>query len=132
MLLVTFALVLQDSLITGKPRSIFEGIPIAVKDNFCVKNIKTTCGSNMLKNFIPKYTATVVSKLLKSGAVFVGKTNMDEFAMGSGTTDSIYGPTKNIWGLKNLDDIKLNKNWFICGGSSGGSAVAVASGTCAV
>ncbi|KAL0278375.1 UNVERIFIED_CONTAM: hypothetical protein PYX00_000210 [Menopon gallinae] len=117
----------------GNPRSILEGIPVAVKDNFCIRNVRTTCGSKMLKDFVPKYTATVVTKLIQSGIVFVGKTNMDEFAMGSGTTDSIYGPTKNIWGLKTLKrDKRKSDNWFISGGSSGGSAVAVASGACAL
>ena len=85
----------------------------------------------MLQNFRPKYTATVVQKLLDSGAILVGKTNMDEFAMGSGTTTSIFGPTKNIWGSRFSNLCIQEKNdWFIPGGSSGGSAVAVASGIC--
>lgn len=82
----------------------------------------------MLRNFQPKYTATVISKLLSAGAILVGKTNLDEFAMGSGTIDSIHGPTKNCWGFKSK--LKNSDDWFIAGGSSGGSAVAVASGAC--
>lgn len=101
-----------------------QGISVAVKDNFCTKDIQTTCASNMLKNFIPTYNATVYSKLMKAGACLIGKTNLDEFAMGSGTVDSIYGPTRNPW--------CYNKDWRIPGGSSGGSAVAVSSGSCVV
>lgn len=79
----------------------------------------------MLEDFVPPYNATVYERLLNDGAILIGKTNMDEFAMGSGTVDSIYGPTKNIWS-KNLE----NDEWRIAGGSSGGSALAVASGVC--
>ncbi|CAO1414932.1 unnamed protein product [Diamesa serratosioi] len=100
-----------------------DGVTVAVKDNFCTKNVKTTCASNMLKDFIPTYNATVYDKLEKAGAVLIGKTNMDEFGMGSGTVDSIFEPTKNVWS-KDL------KKPSIAGGSSGGSAVAVASGLC--
>lgn len=102
-----------------------DGIPIAIKDNFCTKDIRTTCGSKMLENFIPPYNATIYQKLEDSGAVLLGKTNLDQFAMGSGTVDSIYGPTRNIWSLKHDND-----NFHIAGGSSGGSAVAVAAGIC--
>lgn len=86
----------------------------------------------MLKNFVPKYTATVVEKLFNSGAILLGKTNMDEFAMGSGTTTSAFGPTKNIWGSKHSNIFMQDDSddWFLAGGSSGGSAIAVASGTC--
>jgi len=110
---------------SGKER-LLEGIPVAVKDNFCTRDIPTTCASKMLKNFVPSYNASVVDKLLNSGALLMGKTNLDEFGMGSGTTDSIFGPTKNIWGSSLTDD----EDFYIAGGSSGGSAVAVASGTC--
>ncbi|XP_077297239.1 glutamyl-tRNA(Gln) amidotransferase subunit A, mitochondrial [Arctopsyche grandis] len=114
------------------PTKPLNGIPIAVKDNFCTLNAKTTCASKMLENFTPMYDATVVSKLKKSGAVIVGKTNLDQFAMGSGTVDSVYGPTRNIWGSEfNVGyESKDGDDFRIAGGSSGGSAVAVASGVC--
>lgn len=79
----------------------------------------------MLENFVPPYNATVYQRLADAGAILLGKTNLDQFAMGSGTVDSIYGPTKNIWSLK-YD----TENFHIAGGSSGGSAVAVAAGIC--
>lgn len=75
-----------------------DGIPVAIKDNYCVKDKPTTCASRMLANFSPSYDSTVYERLRKQGAVLIGKTNLDEFAMGSGTTDSLYGPTKNLWG----------------------------------
>ncbi|XP_045780560.1 glutamyl-tRNA(Gln) amidotransferase subunit A, mitochondrial [Maniola jurtina] len=99
-----------------------EGVTVAVKDNFCTKNIRTTCASKMLRNFVPTYDATVYSRLINSGACLVGKSNLDEFAMGSGTVDSIFGPTRNPW--------CYNEDWKISGGSSGGSAVAVSTGSC--
>lgn len=79
----------------------------------------------MLQDFVPTYSATVYQKLQKSGAIMMGKTNMDQFGMGSGTVDTIFGPTKNVWSEDFTGD-----NWRIAGGSSGGSAVAVAMGLC--
>ncbi|KAJ8715799.1 hypothetical protein PYW07_010281 [Mythimna separata] len=108
--------------ISKNPKSL-DGIPIGMKDNFCTSNIMTTCASEMLKNFVPSYDATVYSRLRAAGACLIGKCNLDEFAMGSGTVDSVFGPTRNPW----LYD---KENWRIAGGSSGGSAVAVASGSC--
>lgn len=107
----------------GKQLSELDGITIAMKDNFCTANIRTTCASKMLENFIPAYNATVYEKLRQSGAVLIGKCNLDQFAMGSGTVDSLYGPTKNMWQF-------LNDDFYITGGSSGGCAVAVATGAC--
>ncbi|XP_014784700.1 glutamyl-tRNA(Gln) amidotransferase subunit A, mitochondrial isoform X2 [Octopus bimaculoides] len=163
---------------------ILQGLPFAIKDNFSTEGVRTTCASAMLHNYMPPYNATVVEKLLQQGATIIGKTNMDEFAMGAGSIDSHFGPVKNPWkypfdrsSTKHLTGPKGNlesnndkpiqptisgneekdssappqrswdqqtdnllsherrhkqwlddEDWFITGGSSGGSAVAVASG----
>ena len=95
------------------------GVPVAIKDNLCTQGMLTTCGSRILYNFVPSYTAEAVINLEKAGAVILGKTNMDEFAMGSTTELSAYGITRNPW---NTDHVP--------GGSSGGSCAAVAAGEC--
>jgi aspartyl-tRNA(Asn)/glutamyl-tRNA(Gln) amidotransferase subunit A len=105
----------------GEEIRLLEGIPVGVKDNLCTQGIPTTCASQMLKNFVPPYESTVTAKLKAQGAIIVGKTNLDEFAMGGSTENSGYYPTHNPWALDRVP-----------GGSSGGSAAAVAAEECQI
>jgi aspartyl-tRNA(Asn)/glutamyl-tRNA(Gln) amidotransferase subunit A len=112
-----------ERLAQGKPRKL-EGIPLSIKDNYCTKGIRTTAGSRILSNFVPTYDSFVFQKARDAGAVCVGKTNMDEFGMGSSTENSFFGPTINPRGLE------LGRSNVAPGGSSGGAAAAVAAHLC--
>ncbi len=109
-----------EKMIMSNNQNTLTGVPLALKDLICTKGVTTTCGSNILKNFVPPFDATIVAKLRQSGAVFLGKTNMDEFAMGSSNEYSAFGPVLNPWDTSRIP-----------GGSSGGSAAACAAKLCA-
>lgn len=109
----------QEKIKKGALSGPLAGVPVAIKDNLCTEGMLTTCSSKILENFVPTFTAEAVLNLEKAGAVIIGKTNMDEFAMGSTTETSAYGETRNPWNTGHVP-----------GGSSGGSAAAVAAGEC--
>jgi aspartyl-tRNA(Asn)/glutamyl-tRNA(Gln) amidotransferase subunit A len=109
----------DEDLAKGVVRGPLHGVPVGLKDIFCTRGARTTCGSRILHNFDPPYDACVTEKILGAGAVLLGKHNMDEFAMGSSTETSFFGPTRNPWDLSRIP-----------GGSSGGTAAAVAAAMC--
>ncbi len=117
---LAFAKKFEDMLVRKDKVPPLAGIPLAIKDLICTKGVATTCSSKILENFIPPYNATVMNRVNAAGCVMLGKTNMDEFAMGSSTENSAFKKTKNPWGLD-----------CVPGGSSGGSAAAVAADMCA-
>lgn len=109
----------QKKIDAGELDGPLAGVPVAIKDNMCTKGVLTTCSSKILGNFVPQFSSDAVERIKAAGAVMIGKTNMDEFAMGSTTETSAYGATKNPWNTQHVP-----------GGSSGGSAAAVAAGEC--
>lgn len=109
----------QAAIDSGELTGPLAGVPVAVKDNICTEDVETTCASRILSGFVPTFSAEAVVNLEKAGAIILGKTNMDEFAMGSTTETSAYGVTRNPWNPEHVP-----------GGSSGGSAAAVAAGEC--
>ena len=106
----------QKKIESGELSGPLAGVPVSIKDNMCTEGIVTTCSSKILENFVPTFSSEAVVNLEKAGAVLIGKTNMDEFAMGSTTETSAYGVTKNPWNTNHVP-----------GGSSGGAAASVAS-----